>query len=94
MNDDPIQVNVVAEPPLLREILRAHVDLADDLVFVEDLRDAHVLVISTARGPLYVAGLEDPSLVEHATGLAEAVRSKSRNRRVVTLPEAAEARHI
>jgi hypothetical protein len=88
-----VRVQVVAEPPLLREVLRAHVEANDRLVVVEDVSDADVLVTSSSHGPLHVSRLVDTTLVSHPSQLVATILARlphAHERLVVVLPEVVE----
>lgn len=72
----PARVQVVAEPPLLREVLRAHVAAHEMLVVVEDVSDADVLVTTSSRGPLHVSRLVDTALVAHPSQLVPTILAR------------------
>jgi hypothetical protein len=89
----PVRVQVVAEPPLLREVLRAHVEANERLIVVEDVSDADVLVTSSSRGPLHVSRLVDTALVGHPSQLVATILARlpqAHERLVVVLPDVVE----
>lgn len=73
IQDAPIRVQVVAEPALLREVLCSQLQAHDNLLVVQDIFEADVLVTTSSHGPLQISRLADTTLVEHPSQLVAAI---------------------